>query len=377
MNDGTCIECGRPTKNPRFCGRTCAARYNNRKNPKRRPEGKCRVCGSPIVAAKRLCCTCRQRKQEERQNIQTWKSPTGDQIKRQVPAVNVMARVIFDIWGPAVKRFTLHGPSGPFLEALIGLCYARPPYIRAEDVPRYGSLVDSLMRFRWSERFWEPDAPTEAVQDIRLARLGPAIRQWIRSFFDTWFHPLMATYALDAACFINAHATGKQFSSDRSHPALIPAMIGDGDGFSLPCTWDSTFKRELTAQNIGGVVVVAQVPEGAAVVGPSGETVFDARTRFVFQIARCHLSTRWTDGPTLLATESDQPEHDIAEDMWVEGCVLPRESNRRLDCEVLSREQLAALSAHTSATIPVRWITHAEQRGPESDVQFMPVPSWQ
>lgn len=38
-----------------FCSRSCSAIYNNRKNPKRRPEGKCKQCGQIINTSKRYC----------------------------------------------------------------------------------------------------------------------------------------------------------------------------------------------------------------------------------------------------------------------------------------------------------------------------------
>src|SRR5262249_35210048 len=34
-----CETCGRPTSNPRFCSRSCAAVANNIASPKRKPEG--------------------------------------------------------------------------------------------------------------------------------------------------------------------------------------------------------------------------------------------------------------------------------------------------------------------------------------------------
>ena len=51
----TCTTCGRETKNPRFCSRTCAAKQNNRLVPKRRPEGKCFACGIPVPKRAKYC----------------------------------------------------------------------------------------------------------------------------------------------------------------------------------------------------------------------------------------------------------------------------------------------------------------------------------
>lgn len=44
-----------------FCSRSCAARYNNKLYPKRKPEGRCRVCKSIIPATKNFCSgTCKE-----------------------------------------------------------------------------------------------------------------------------------------------------------------------------------------------------------------------------------------------------------------------------------------------------------------------------
>ena len=73
-------------------------------------QGKCANCGLPIPAAKRLCPACRQQEQEEDQNIHTWKTPTGEAVKRQVATVHVSEKVVFDIFG---KAFPIDSPSGP------------------------------------------------------------------------------------------------------------------------------------------------------------------------------------------------------------------------------------------------------------------------
>ena len=78
-------------------------------NRKRRGvQGKCANCGSPIPAAKRLCPACQQQKQEEDQNIHTWKTPTGEAVKRQVARVRVSAKVVFDI---SEKQFPTDSPK--------------------------------------------------------------------------------------------------------------------------------------------------------------------------------------------------------------------------------------------------------------------------
>ena len=53
-----CPECSRETNNPKFCSRSCAAKHNNRKSPKRKPEHKCLDCGAPRSAQRQRCRSC-------------------------------------------------------------------------------------------------------------------------------------------------------------------------------------------------------------------------------------------------------------------------------------------------------------------------------
>lgn len=50
-----CLECDTPTKNPKFCKRGCSASYHNKRNPKRKVEGKCPGCDAPISTKKNWC----------------------------------------------------------------------------------------------------------------------------------------------------------------------------------------------------------------------------------------------------------------------------------------------------------------------------------
>ncbi len=53
-----CVHCGKPTKNPKFCSRNCAAKVNNVLKPKRQPEGICRRCQQPTNAYRTYCLKC-------------------------------------------------------------------------------------------------------------------------------------------------------------------------------------------------------------------------------------------------------------------------------------------------------------------------------
>ncbi len=50
----TCLNCGAPAK-VKLCSRSCSASYNNRANPKRKPEHTCVDCGKPINRQRARC----------------------------------------------------------------------------------------------------------------------------------------------------------------------------------------------------------------------------------------------------------------------------------------------------------------------------------
>jgi len=50
-----CLECGKFTKNEKFCGSSCAAKYNNRERPRKRNMF-CRNCGKPLFNTRSGCC---------------------------------------------------------------------------------------------------------------------------------------------------------------------------------------------------------------------------------------------------------------------------------------------------------------------------------
>lgn len=53
-----CIECSNKTSNPKFCSRSCAATYNNKKSPKRSMEGRCKKCQTSISSGRTYCKEC-------------------------------------------------------------------------------------------------------------------------------------------------------------------------------------------------------------------------------------------------------------------------------------------------------------------------------
>lgn len=58
-----CIHCNEEITSKygkRFCTRSCAASYNNKEQPKRQPEGKCKRCSGIIHTNRSYCETCKE-----------------------------------------------------------------------------------------------------------------------------------------------------------------------------------------------------------------------------------------------------------------------------------------------------------------------------
>lgn len=56
-----CLKCRQETSNPKFCSQSCAASFNNRKFPKRSPEGTCIKCPTKVPTTRKYCKRCLRR----------------------------------------------------------------------------------------------------------------------------------------------------------------------------------------------------------------------------------------------------------------------------------------------------------------------------
>jgi 5-methylcytosine-specific restriction endonuclease McrA len=54
-------KCKKETRNPKFCSSSCAAVVNNKSNPKRSVQGKCRVCQCSIPKRANYCKSCKSK----------------------------------------------------------------------------------------------------------------------------------------------------------------------------------------------------------------------------------------------------------------------------------------------------------------------------
>lgn len=60
--ENICLQCKTVTVNPRFCGKSCAARYNNQLVPKRKKSKPCELCFQLICSSRKYCKDCFSKK---------------------------------------------------------------------------------------------------------------------------------------------------------------------------------------------------------------------------------------------------------------------------------------------------------------------------
>lgn len=77
-----CLRCGEKTNNPKFCGRSCSASFNNARgqSPKRNLEGACDRCDKSIPTRQKYCRECRIEVDRENRKV-NWETATIDEYK--------------------------------------------------------------------------------------------------------------------------------------------------------------------------------------------------------------------------------------------------------------------------------------------------------
>ena len=163
-----CISCGKETDNPKFCGKSCAAKHNNRVAPKRHPEGHCEKCKTAIPRQQRYCGTCKKISADEqdrqKRNIRTWQDLHGKDYEASIERFSISKKVVFEpisySAGKMPLPFTIS--CGEFLDFLIGICFAKPEYLRPEDACRHIVLLSELKERVTKGPCWKPCADQDS-----------------------------------------------------------------------------------------------------------------------------------------------------------------------------------------------------------------------
>lgn len=295
----------------------------------------------------------------------TLRTPTGQLKEVQVPDVVVSRedRFFFSRNGERIQ-FSSEAPCGEFLDCLLGVVFSRPPYLRPESAGRYASLIDDF-RTTGTHRLWwiEDHIP---VRELQLKFLGAALHDWADDKMSDDNHPLMCTFAFDAARFIMSHASGCL--------AIAPMVAGE-TGSSHP---DLATKRRITG-HIGGLLALARTPKGAKVCWGTQDAFIAEDQPFVFVIERCHLSESWGDFIHLRVREQNPPHHDLESRFsFVGGVFRNAKGLKSLQVDPSSEVPFDGECEYNlaRARIPVRWIDEVLYWEARKKLVRLPVPRW-
>lgn len=337
-----CLVCGEKTRNPRFCSRSCAAKYNNKANPKRRPEGHCLECRTVISTRKSYCdkCASKLRAKHERemqrktQNIRSWRAVSGSYAEAPIEDIHTSKTVVFENRSGWMRsRLTPKDKAGVFIDRLIGICFATPAYLRSVHAPRHIALLNELKEFSFTRHHWKAKPETVLVADLPIVELSPALNEWIFSYFAEEHHALMPSFALDTARFLQAHLEGD--AAYRSIHWRIEPMVSGVDRDILRFI-DRQFKKEFT-ERMGKLLFCARVPDNSRVVDGSGIEVIASGTAFLFGTKRCHLSSGVYDSVILQCEEKPEFEFDLHDEFRFMGGIF---GFHRPDGYVLAKKEI-------------------------------------
>ncbi len=319
-----CLSCGKETKNPKFCDRSCAAKFNNQKNPKRKPEHKCRGCGQPITANKQLCETCTQKArtvaERKAQNIRTWTGLSSEPMERPIAPAYVSAEMVFNTSFGFGGRDQLDSVDkiDALLDRLTAICFAQPEYLRKLHAARHIVLLNEFRNYRY-ETGWRETREEVRAGDRPIDELSSALYSWVSHVLNSDGHPLMPSYVLDTTTFIQDHVQESyRYRDDRWKiiPLVKPGKRGDRVRFI-----DSSFKREFT-QKTGNIICLCKVPEGGRIVESTGNVLLEAGNAFLSTASRCHLSTGVSDHVLFACKEDNGPKYDLHDDFAFYGSLF-------------------------------------------------------
>ncbi len=298
------------------------------------------------------------------------------------PRIRMRARLRFEVESSR-RPLARTAPCSHLFDVLQGLLREPPEYVRRDDAHRHASMLAELARFvpeviPWGQRNPRPMAETP------IHRLGFGASEWVRSYLLDGERALMCSFALATCEFIVAHAFGRPLFGSHDETAELVALVADDPAWHrpFPVLDESSFKREVTSKNVGGLIAVARVPAGASVETAHGDArqICSPGDAFYFAIQRCHLSSGFMDFADARVHEDERPRFDIDERFEFWGAVLGARGVP-LDADTVRQfpdrgDHRAAWRAH----IPARWIESVVRRSsdgsPDELTDRLAVPSW-
>lgn len=314
--------CSKPTLNPRFCSKSCAATVNNSASPKRRPESVCSGCHTPVRSGVRLCSECLSRKREEevaRERLGYVKqimTINGELLETPCVRVSVSKVIRFSASCAHDRKLTVKSRCGDIIDMVIGFCLSGPECLEEVDAHRYASLLHDLKEFELPRYARNESSP--AAKDQALTMLGLVLEEWVFSQFGEGRSGILPHYALATADLILKLLQGHwKMEPERWE---FESLIREENFSKLSLrSFDVSFKRRFT--ELSHHEFAARVPTGVS-VSYRGEVFYSAGNEFFFEVKRCHLSQSINDF-SMFNVEGVIPQRfNLMDDFLLRGSIL-------------------------------------------------------
>ena len=347
-NNNSCPVCTKKTSNPKFCSRSCAAISNNKKNPKRKPEGNCSECGIAISRSRKRCKDCSNtlelEKERELNNIHIFQTQQG-KIEKKLPRVFNSKYFAFEN-GP-YTQLSLDDECGTLINYLLSLIANAPSYISPYDL---NWLPAMLLRLLDEKIECYTNKAITKLAKLPIKYIAPYLEDWIWSLFKEYHHPILPIFALATSQFIERHLFGFYFyhETDSTPWKIIPWIHSNSQTAKKNFYFldNSTFKKRFT-ESIKGHCFICSIPDTVCVkLHSMWVKDIPIPNSFQFFIERCYLSQApiGTFNDFKIYFKSAKPEFDIFAD-----CLLPGKYKHYSDTE--------GKFFYLNIEIPVRWVT--------------------
>lgn len=341
----SCVQCGSVTRNPRFCSRECAVTFNNRANPKRKPEGRCEACGTTIPARKRRCVPCveneRRAQHDRSEGIFEIRRLDGSVERVNAPPVPLRERTL--VTPLQEERLGASVPAERFFERALGVLAAAPAWLRPAEIAQHAALWRDLAEFAPRLR-----ARTRRVKTQPLSDLPRNADLWLRTF-EHVDDPLALSFALDSVEFLFDLLRGRRGSEQ---PDLEPIVLvhPTHDLYRLD---DRQRRKEYSERVLRGLHVVARTPPDMS-FRRNGEVIIPPNSTFGGELIRCHLSQSLDDYVSLTLDGPRLRPFDRIEDFALLANILGMTTNDAR--KVVWAPGQRSEPNITRARVPAHWI---------------------
>jgi hypothetical protein len=283
-------------------------------NARSRTRPKCRACigpANPVEKAGDLCASCARRKErDDARAAEVAERATmvirrlDGSLERLVTPTHFHARErrVLTLRGFGDRRWDplpIEAPIGDLLSGILAFLHSNPAYIHSADLRRHATMLRELMDSEAPESWMEGPAP---AVELPIRRLEAVVHNWINGYWSRRreVHPLMLSFAINTAELIEQIAFGTTIGQGTDNAVDVePAVGGPHHEHRLRFLNESSFRRQVTMDSVGGLLVLARIPQDA-VIGPlEGHRVLSefpvGNQRVGLRLVRCHLSQ---DSPT-------------------------------------------------------------------------------